>query len=76
MRKPFYAMNLPQEPTCGEGITRTSDPKAKMFRVKIEFEKGRPILDTLRAINGAQAKKFCKNRYPTATAIILEGKVK
>ena len=34
------------------------------------------ILDTLLAMDGRQAKMFCKNRYPTATAIILEGKVK
>ena len=76
MRKPLYAMGLPEAPIGGEGITRTSNPEAKLFRVKVEFETGRPVLDTLRAMDGRQAKRFCKNRYPTATVITLECKVK
>lgn len=51
----------------GEGITRTSAPSARFWKVKVVFEfGGRPMLATVRAVSARQALTFALNRHPNA----------
>jgi hypothetical protein len=64
-------------PRLGEGISRTSAKDAKLFRLRIEFEKSLPMVETIKARTAAEARKFARNRYPTCTdAIVQDNKPK
>jgi len=60
------------EPQVGEGISRTSDPAAKLWPVTITFTTGsRPLLTTIRAVSAGQAEVFARNRHPNARSIVV-----
>jgi hypothetical protein len=55
----------------GEGVSRTSDPKAHLYEMLVEFNGMKPMREWLRAMSRAEAAKFAANRYPTATKITI-----
>ena len=56
----------------GEGITRTSDPKAKLWPVTITFNNGaRPLRTTIRATGPLQAEQFAKARHPFVRSVAV-----
>ena len=64
---------LTDEPThVGEGITRTSDPKARLWPVTVTFTTGsRPMKTTIRAVSAGQAEQFARARHPYARAVAV-----
>jgi hypothetical protein len=64
----------PARPNLGEGISRTSSPAAALWSVDVGFDKGPGMRTTVRAKSKGEAKKFTRNRYPTATIITVNGK--
>jgi hypothetical protein len=61
-------------PVIGDGLSRTSNPRAVLWRVDVETGSARPMVTTVRANTKSEAFKFSKNRYPTATSIKVLGK--
>lgn len=61
------------EPThLGEGITRTSDPKARLWPVTVTFATGaRPMRQTIRALSAGQAEQFARARHPNAHTVAV-----
>lgn len=61
------------EPThFGEGITRTSDPKARLWPVTVTFTTGaRPLHTTIRALSAGQAEAFARARHPYARSVAV-----
>ena len=64
---------LTDEPThTGEGITRTSDPKARLWPVTVTFSTGsRPMRTTIRALSAGQAEQFARARHPYARTVAV-----
>lgn len=59
----------------GEGITRTSDPKAKLWPVTITFTTGVSALrTTIRAIGPKQAEQFARARHPNVRTVAVARK--
>jgi len=59
----FFSTEHPQA-KLGVGVSRSDDPKAKLYRLKIHFKKeNKPCLETIRAISAKQARKFALNKY-------------
>ena len=58
----------------GEGITRTSDPKAKLWPVTVTFPGTRPLLTTIRALSAGQAEEFARARHPSARTVVVARK--
>lgn len=58
----------------GEGITRTSNPRATLWPVEIHFQSCRPMRSTIKAVSKKQAKAFAEARHPNAVSIRLLGK--
>jgi hypothetical protein len=57
----------------GEGMTRTSDPKARLWPVVITFSSGaRPMKTTIRATGPTQAEQFARNRHPYVRSVSVE----
>ena len=57
--------------SIGEGLSRTSNPNAKLYEIVVTFSGMRPMREQLRATSGAEAAKFAANRYPTHTNITV-----
>jgi hypothetical protein len=57
--------------SIGEGLSRTSNPNAKLYEVVVTFSGMRPMREQLRATSSAEAAKFAANRYPTHTNITV-----
>jgi hypothetical protein len=55
----------------GEGVSRTSDPKAHLYEMVVEFSGMKPMREWLRATSRDEVAKFAANRYPTATKITV-----
>jgi len=55
----------------GEGVSRTSDPKAHLYEMLVEFNGMKPMREWIRAMSRDEAAKFAGNRYPTATKITI-----
>lgn len=64
------------KPTLGEGLSRTSNPAARLWLVTVELGNSSPLRTTVRALNKTEAKKFSANRYPTATSITVHGRLR
>lgn len=62
------------QPVFGEGLSRTSNPAAKLWQVSVRFAAGPPMKTTVLALNKSEALKFSKNRHPNATKITVLGK--
>jgi hypothetical protein len=59
----------------GEGITRTSDPAARLWPVTVTFTTGaRPLRTTIRALSAGQAEQFARNRHPYVRSVSVERK--
>jgi len=55
----------------GEGISRTSDPKATLYEILVEYSGMKPMREWLRATSREEVAKFAANRYPTSTKITV-----
>jgi hypothetical protein len=55
----------------GEGVSRTSDPKAHLYEMVVEFSGMKPMREWIRAMSRDEAAKFAANRYPTSTKITI-----
>jgi hypothetical protein len=55
----------------GEGVSRTSNPKAHLYEMLVEFSGMKPMREWLRAMSRDEAAKFAANRYPTSTKITI-----
>jgi len=55
----------------GEGLSRTSNPNAKLYEIVVTFSGMRPMRERIRATSKAEAVKFAANRYPTHTKITV-----
>jgi hypothetical protein len=64
------------EPThTGEGITRTTDPAARLWPVTVTFVTGaRPLRTTIRALGPLQAEQFARARHPHARSVAVGNK--
>jgi hypothetical protein len=58
----------------GDGISRTTDPRAQLYEITVTFAGMRPMREWLRATSKAEAAKFAANRYPNSTNIQVLGK--
>lgn len=59
----------------GEGITRTSDPRARLWPVTITFTSGaRPMRTTIRATGPVQAEQFARARHPFVRTVAVGAK--
>jgi hypothetical protein len=59
----------------GEGISRTSDPTAKLYPVTIPLLNAPTVKATIRATSTKQARTFAANNHPNAdTSRIVVGK--
>jgi len=56
--------DLDQEIQLGEGVSRTSSEKAKLFELRIWLPGQGPMRDLVRAESLKQAIEFAQNRYP------------
>jgi hypothetical protein len=54
---------------AGEGITRTSEPGAKLWPVEIRWPGCRPMRCTIKATSKRQAYQFAERRHPNASSI-------
>lgn len=61
-------------PVVGEGLSRTSDPRAPLWVVDVEFDKTPRMRTTIKASNKREARKFALNRHPDAKTITIHGK--
>jgi hypothetical protein len=61
-----------REAVVGLGLTRTEDPKSKLYRITVRFTHARPMAELIRATSKAEALKFATNRYPTAINIEIQ----
>ena len=57
--------------SIGEGLSRTSNPNAKLYEILVEYSGMKPMREWLRATSCAEAAKFAANRYPTHTNITV-----
>ena len=64
-----FTWNDDDRPVLGEGISRTSNSKAKLHEIRVLFTGAPSIKEFLRAENKKQALKFAKNRHPQAIQI-------
>jgi hypothetical protein len=55
----------------GEGISRTSDPKATLYEILVEYSGMKPMREWLRATSREEVAKFAANRYPTSKKITV-----
>lgn len=62
--------------SLGEGVSRTSDPRSRLYAVEVKMRSSRPMHTTVRAISPSQAKQFTLNRHPDATTITIKGVVR
>ena len=60
--------------SAGEGITRTSNPRATLWPFEARFPQGRPMRGTIRATGKQQAQQFAQKRHPHATQITILSK--
>lgn len=63
-------------PVIGDGLSRTSNPRAVLWSVTVGFGNNRPMFSTVRAMSKAEAKTFTRHRHPTATTITVLGRTK
>ena len=65
MAKHYLAQD--EEPTqTGEGITYTTEPKARLWAVEVPFPARQPMRCTIRATSQQQALQFAAARHPGA----------
>ncbi len=58
--------------TGGEGITRTTDPAARLWPVTITFDGVmRPMRTTIRATGPVQAEQFARARHPNVKTVAV-----
>jgi hypothetical protein len=57
--------------SIGEGLSRTSNPNAKLYEILVEYSGMKPMREWLRATSREEAAKFAANRYPTHTNITV-----
>ena len=59
-------------PQCGEGLTRTTDPRSRLWPVTVTFTTGaRPLRTTIRAVSANQAEAFARARHPYARSVAV-----
>jgi hypothetical protein len=63
-----------EKANLGVGISRTIDPNADLYEIRVEFCGMMPMREWLRATSRKEATKFAANRYPTATKITIASK--
>lgn len=51
--------------SAGEGITRTTDPRAKLFALEVKLPGRLPMRCTVKALNESQAIQFAVARHPS-----------
>lgn len=68
-----YVMHWREEhgAVLGEGLSRTSDPRAKLFEVVVRYNGQQPMREWLKACSRKEALKFATNRYPRATQVTV-----
>ena len=67
-----YPLHTDEPVHGGEGITRTSDPRAKLWSVTVTFATGaRPLRETIRATGPLQAEQFARARHPSARTVAV-----
>lgn len=70
-----YRIQIDEPSHVGEGITRTSDPKARLWPVTVTFTTGaRPLRTTIRAISAHQAEQFARARHIYARSVAVGDK--
>lgn len=63
-----------ERPVVGEGLSRTSNKAARLWRVDVKFTQGPAMKTTIKATSKTEAIKFTKNRHPTASTITVLGR--
>jgi hypothetical protein len=58
----------------GEGITRTTNPRAQLYQFEVRMDRLRPLRGTISATSRKQAEQFARARHPNATQITVHGR--
>jgi hypothetical protein len=69
---PWHETN---NPVVGDGLSRTSNPAARLWQVDVQFKNGPSMKTTVKAMTKQEAIKFTKNRHPDASHINVLGKL-
>ena len=67
----FVLQAEPAPSVCGEGITRTNDPKATYWKFRVTWPYTAAHIELIKALNEDQAFGFFKRRYPEAIHFAL-----
>ena len=67
----FVLQAEPAPSVCGEGITRTNDPKATYWKFRVTWPHTTAHIETIRALSEDQAIQFLGRRYPEASGFTL-----
>lgn len=62
----YTAIEEEQPTQTGEGITYTTEPKARLWAVEVGFPGRQPMRCTIRATSQRQALQFAAARHPGA----------
>lgn len=65
----FYDDEAPK--AHGEGVTRTSNPRAELWPIMVYFPAAAPMKSLIRAMNSKEAKSFAMKRHPSATKVAV-----
>lgn len=71
-----FQYNQDPETRLGEGISRTSEKRARLFELKIWMPGQGAMRDLIKATSVTQAVQFAKNRYPNCEIEVPEESVK
>lgn len=63
-----YSVAVDEPDYTGEGITYTTDKRARLYAVVVPFEGRQPMRCTIRATSQQQAMSFAVARHPGAIA--------
>ena len=63
----FRGRNPEPETFCGEGVTRTTDPRAKLIPVNVFFKHTKPMKCLIKACSNEEALAFASARHANAT---------
>lgn len=69
--KQVWRESYEQAQQAGEGITRCSDPSARLWWVEVLSHGAAPLRDRVRALSAEQALELCRARYPNAALVRL-----
>lgn len=66
-----YVLPWDDASPTGEGLTRTTDPKARLWSFRLTFNGAPPMRCTVRALTLEQAEGFIRHRHPNVLTMTI-----